>query len=269
MPPKKRPAGEDAQGEEPKKRATNGAIASAAKSVTISAPGTSTTTTAATKTGTAARAGTASTTSKPGTVRGTPKPGVRKVGAAALASRTKLQPSGVAAVKKEAPPPVITKNTLMWFRNDLRVQDNRALHEASKRAQIGEKKCIIGLYIISETEWASHDEAPVKIDFWMRNLAELRKALDKLNIPLVVRRAGSKTEVEGLLESIVKELDISHVFWNAEYMVDEMRRDSAVKKALVKLPGVYVEQSEDQCVVPPKEIKTKVCHTRTFIFFYP
>ena len=172
-------------------------------------------------------------------------------------------------MKKEAPPPVITKNTLMWFRNDLRVQDNRALHEASKRARIGEKKCIIGLYIISESEWASHDEAPVKIDFWMRNLAELRRALDKLNIPLIVRRAGSKTEVEGLLESIVKELDISHVFWNAEYMVDEVKRDNAVKKALVKLPGVYVEQSEDQCVVPPKEIKTKVCCTMTFKFCAP
>ncbi|KAG0202245.1 hypothetical protein BGX28_005182 [Mortierella sp. GBA30] len=254
MPPKKRPAGEDAHGEELKKRATNPASTTAAKSVNIAAPGTVTS-----RPGTTAKVGATVATSKPGTVRGTPKPGIRKVaGAATLANRARLHPSSGTVVKKEpSPPPVITKNTLMWFRNDLRLQDNRALDAASKQAKIGDKKCLVALYIISESEWESHDEAPVKIDFWMRNLAELKKALDKLNIPLIVKRAGAKSDVVGLMESVIKELDISHVCWNAEYMVDERKRDIAVKKALVKLPGVYVAEYEDQCVAPPKEIQTK------------
>ncbi|KAG0310185.1 hypothetical protein BG000_007157, partial [Podila horticola] len=33
--------------------------------------------------------------------------------------------------------PTITKNTLMWFRNDLRVQYNRALYASSMRSKLG------------------------------------------------------------------------------------------------------------------------------------
>ncbi|KAF9330501.1 hypothetical protein BGZ91_000113 [Linnemannia elongata] len=254
MPPKKRPAGEEAHGEEARKRpATATGGTAAAKSVSISTPGVP----AATKPG-AARPSPAGM--RPGAVRGTPKPGVRKVGASALANRGGARLPGTATVKKEAPPPVISKNTLMWFRNDLRVQDNRALIEASKRAQIDQekKKYLFGLYIISEKEWASHDEAPIKIDFWMRNLEKLRESLGKLNIPLIVKKAGTKAEVVGLVESTVKDHGVSHVFWNAEYLVDEMARDAKVKEALVKLPGTYVEEFDDQFVVPPTDIKTKI-----------
>ncbi|KAG0005645.1 hypothetical protein BGZ80_009801 [Entomortierella chlamydospora] len=251
MPPKKRPAGDDANGDEPRKRPAAATSTAAPKSVTISAPGTATAAKPAT---TAARS---STTSKTGTVRGAPKPGIRKVGAAALASRSRLPIAGSSTLKKEAPPPIITKNTLMWFRNDLRLRDNKALHAASLRAKLGDEKCLIGLFIISEAEWASHDEAPVKIDFWMRNLAMLKKSLDKLHIPLVIKRASSASNVVGIVESTVKEMDISHVYWNVEYMVDEMKRDAAVKKALEKLPGIYVEQHHDQGVIPPREMADK------------
>ncbi|KAF9111681.1 hypothetical protein BGX27_004587 [Mortierella sp. AM989] len=252
MPPKKRPAGDDTNGDEPRKRAAAATSTTATKSVTISTPGTAAT---AAKPATAATK--SSATSKTGTVRGAPKPGIRKVGAAALANRARLPIAGASTLKKEAPPPIITKNALMWFRNDLRLQDNKALHAASLRVKLGDKKCLVGLFIISETEWASHDEAPAKIDFWMRNLATLKKSLDKLHIPLVVKKASSASSVVGIVESVVKEMDISHVFWNAEYMVDEKKRDKAVKMALEKLPAIYVEQHEDQGVVPPKEMASK------------
>ncbi|KAF9107122.1 hypothetical protein BGX29_007339 [Mortierella sp. GBA35] len=260
MPPKKRPAGEEAIGEEARKRSAT--TTTAGKSVSISTPG-------AAAGGAGAKPGAARPSpagARPGTVRGTPKPGVRKVGAAsALANRGRLPGAaggagGTNVVKKEAPPPIVSKNTLMWFRNDLRLQDNRALVEASKRAQIDpeKQKYVFGLYIVSEKEWASHDEAPVKIDFWMRNLEKLKDSLAKLNIPLIVKRAANKAEVVGVVESTVKENGISHVFWNAEYLVDEMARDAKVKEALVKLPGTYVEEHHDQFVVPPNEMKTKI-----------
>ncbi|KAF9930403.1 hypothetical protein FBU30_000534 [Linnemannia zychae] len=248
MPPKKRPA-EGATDEEARKRPAN-TIGAAAKSVSISTPGAPG----------PARPGPAGM--RPGAVRGTPKPGVRKVGATALASRGRLPGTAgsAGAAKKEAPPPVITKNTLIWFRNDLRVQDNRALMEASKRAQIDQdkKKIVFALYIISEKEWANHDEAPIKIDFWMRNLEKLKESLRKLNIPLVIKRADTKADTAGLVESIIKEHGISHVFWNAEYLVDERARDAKVKETLVKLPGTYVEEFDDQFVVPPSDMKTKI-----------
>ncbi|KAF9388069.1 hypothetical protein CPB97_001643 [Podila verticillata] len=256
MPPKKRPADDSAAGDEARKKAAT-TTAAGSKSVTIAAPGGVPAKTGPAKTG-AARPGAAGT-SKTGTVRAAPKPGVRKVNAAAQASRAKAASVTAAAAKKEkeTAPPVITKNTLMWFRNDLRLQDNRALHAASVRAHDA-GTTLLGVYIITEQEWAARQEAPVKIDFWMRNLAKLRKELEKLSIPLIVKKAGAVSEIPGIIQSIVDLHDITHVFWNAEYTADEQKRDEEVKETITKLPFVYAEISEDRCVIPPKEIMTKI-----------
>lgn len=154
--------------------------------------------------------------------------------------------------------PCITKNTLMWFRNDLRLQDNTALHAASIRAKVGNTS-LVGLYILSPEEWLEHDEAPVKIDFWMRNLQYLQQSLEDLAIPLVVQTAAHKEEVPGVVLSVVDEMEISHVFWNSELLVDERKRDKAVRRLLLSTrPNVSVEESDDQCIVPPADVRTKV-----------
>ncbi|KAF9955663.1 hypothetical protein BGZ72_003513 [Mortierella alpina] len=160
------------------------------------------------------------------------------------------------AIKAEEADPIVTKNSLIWFRNDLRLKDNTALYAASMRSKVG-NRYLIGLYILSEEEWADHDEAPLKIDFWMRNLASLKHSLDKLAIPLVVKRAAHKADVAGIVETVVREMEVSHVFWNAELMINEQRRDATVRKVLSNLSNVYVEECDDQCVVPPRDVRTK------------
>jgi deoxyribodipyrimidine photo-lyase len=121
-------------------------------------------------------------------------------------------------------------------------------------------KNVIGLYIISGSEWSSHDDAPVKIDFWMRNLSSLKAALEELSIPLVVKTAHTKKDVVDIVETVVKDMDISHVFWNTEYLVDEMKRDGLVKSTLVKLPGVYcmLKSARISVLCPQMDIKNKV-----------
>ncbi|KAG0294105.1 hypothetical protein BGZ96_001792 [Linnemannia gamsii] len=166
-----------------------------------------------------------------------------------------------AAVKSEEERhsgPIVTRNALMWFRNDLRIRDNKALYAASMRSKVGgNNKFLVALYIVSEEEWAEHDEAPVKIDFWMRNLVTLTASLEKLGIPLVVKTAKEKTDVVKVVEEVVKGMDISHVFWSQELMVDERRRDRQVKEALLRHSGVYVEEHEDQLIVPAEDVRTK------------
>ncbi|KAF9087058.1 hypothetical protein BGX29_001057 [Mortierella sp. GBA35] len=154
--------------------------------------------------------------------------------------------------------PIVTRNVLMWFRTDLRIRDNKALYAASMRSKVGgDNNFLIALYIISEEEWVEHDEAPVKIDFWMRNLTTLKASLDKLAIPLVVKMAPKKVDVVKVIEEVVREMDISHVFWSSELMVDERKRDRQVKQALLKHSGVYVEEHEEQCIVSPEDVRTK------------
>ncbi|KAF9093562.1 hypothetical protein BGX27_001586 [Mortierella sp. AM989] len=165
-----------------------------------------------------------------------------------------------AEIKKEEDEnngPIVTKNTLMWFRTDLRLRDNKALYEASMRSKVGgADRCVIALFIISEEEWAEHDEAPIKIDFWMRNLSTLKQSMAKLSIPLVIKTAKLKSDLVQVIESVVKEMDISHVFWNADLMVDEQRRDKAVKKALQRM-NIHVEECDSECIVPPSDVRTK------------
>ncbi|KAF9927493.1 hypothetical protein FBU30_003210 [Linnemannia zychae] len=166
--------------------------------------------------------------------------------------------------------PIVTRNVLMWFRNDLRIHDNRALYAASIRSKVGgNNSFLIALYIVSEEEWSEHDEAPVKIDFWMRNLVTLKASLDNLAIPLIVKKAPKKSDVIKTVEDVVQEMDISHVFWSSELMVDEKKRDHQVKLKLLKNRGVYVEEHENQVIVPTEDVRTKTGNPYTvFTPFY-
>lgn len=175
-----------------------------------------------------------------------------------LATTTAKSPETL--IKKEEPDvacPLVTKNTLMWFRTDLRLQDNTALHAASIRAKVG-NTFLVGLYIISPEEWQEHDEASVKIDFWMRNLQSLRESLKQLAIPLVVKTATHKEDIPGIVLSVVEDMEISHVFWNTELLVDERKRDASVKRMLQTRSNIQVEECDDQCIVPPADVRTKV-----------
>ena len=67
---------------------------------------------------------------------------------------------------------------LMWFRSDLRIDDNPALLGAANSCDE-----LIGVYIFSQKQWNLHHESNVKQDFLIQNLFTLEKQLKKLNIP--------------------------------------------------------------------------------------
>ena len=73
--------------------------------------------------------------------------------------------------------------SLVWFRRDLRVNDNQALHRATQ----GNHDGTVALFVITPQQWIQHDDAPAKISFWLRNLKTLSESLAKLNIPLIVK----------------------------------------------------------------------------------
>lgn len=72
---------------------------------------------------------------------------------------------------------------LIWFRNDLRINDNTALQAA---LQAGPTAAV---FIITPGQWLAHNDAPCKVDFLLRNLVELEKSLATLNVPLLIRNA--------------------------------------------------------------------------------
>ena len=145
---------------------------------------------------------------------------------------------------------------LHWFRRDLRVEDNRALHGAARAASDSADGGVVGVYVVSPGEWAAHDDAPVKIEFWLRNIRELRDALARLNVPLIVVRADAARDIPGVLDAVATEAGCDALFYNREYEVDEARRDAGVTRLFEKR-GRTVHAHDDRCILAPGEVVTQ------------
>ncbi len=144
---------------------------------------------------------------------------------------------------------------LIWFRSDLRVHDNSALSAALERGTT------VAVYLISPGQWLAHDDAACKVDFWLRNLVELKQALKSLNVPLLIRHADTWDHAPEVLLTLCKELaveglHVNELHLNEEYGVNETRRDHAVAKAMDSA-GVEFRSHLDQLLFKPGSVLTK------------
>ncbi|KAL9940466.1 hypothetical protein V8E36_001171 [Tilletia maclaganii] len=147
------------------------------------------------------------------------------------------------------------KNVLYWMRNrDLRVEDNRALAEASA---VDDREHLIALHILSIQDFKAHDRSPRRIDFSLRNLREIESQLAKLNIPLVViTYDGPRTKVAGKVVDLAAEWGCGSILANLEYEVDELWRDAQVVE-LASKKDIHVSFLDDAYIVPPGKISSK------------
>lgn len=139
---------------------------------------------------------------------------------------------------------------LIWFRCDLRVHDNTALAAACKQGPV------VALYLVSPGQWQEHDDAPAKVDFWLRNLAALREQLDALHIPLLVRTVERWAQAPQALAEVCRQHDVQAVHCNEEYGVNESRRDEDVRQHLGK-HGIEFNSHLDQLFFQPGSVLTK------------
>lgn len=134
--------------------------------------------------------------------------------------------------------------TLVWFRNDLRVEDNTALWNAAQQGSV------VGCFLLSPGQWQAHDMAGCRVDFILRTLRELRTSLNRLGIPLVVQTANSFTEAPKRVVELANQWQCDQVFWNDEYPLDERRRDDTCESLLVSV-GLSVQRYQDSLIAPP------------------
>ena len=69
---------------------------------------------------------------------------------------------------------------LVWFRTDLRLDDNPALNAALDKCDE-----VLAFYVFSDYQWEAHNESNIKHEFLINNLNSLEESLEKLNIPLI------------------------------------------------------------------------------------
>ncbi|NND44935.1 MAG: deoxyribodipyrimidine photo-lyase [Xanthomonadales bacterium] len=138
----------------------------------------------------------------------------------------------------------MTQHSLIWFRNDLRVQDSPAL-----AAAIEAGRPIIPVYIHApdeEGDWP----AGAASRWWLHHaLVDLAEALDEAGLPLVIRRGGSLET----LRALAAEFDVSTVYWNRRYEPAIVERDEEVAAALDK-DGLEVRTSNAALLFEPGEV---------------
>ena len=140
--------------------------------------------------------------------------------------------------------------SLVWLRNDLRMDDNPSLKQACIESE--EVHCI---YIYSPEQIELHNEANSKVEFVINNLKDLNKSLKEFNIPLtIISSKGFNDNAEKIIETI-KKRSITKIFWNNVFGADEQKRDSDVKQVL-QTNNINYETFDDQVVFAPGTIKT-------------
>jgi deoxyribodipyrimidine photo-lyase len=144
---------------------------------------------------------------------------------------------------------------IIWFREDLRLQDNTALYHAAKKCEEG----LIAVYCIDINFWKQHHVAACRIDFILRGLAALSEALGKLNIPLLIRTVKETSAIAHTLYQIADEVSAQAVFFNRQHEVNELRRDQVVQRHL-SAKQIECYTFDDQTILPPGQVKTQQGH---------
>jgi deoxyribodipyrimidine photo-lyase len=139
---------------------------------------------------------------------------------------------------------------VVWFRSDLRIDDNPALTNALNSCD-----AVLAIYIFSQSQWEIHNESNIKHEFLLNNLTKLQESLSTLNIPLIAFNTDSYKTLPKDLSSFAVEQKIDHVFCNNEFGLNEALRD---KNSIDSLKKYNIEFSSfnDQVIYEPGFLKT-------------
>lgn len=143
-------------------------------------------------------------------------------------------------------------NSLMWFRRDLRLADNRALLEACDYAKHQSAK-VYAIFISTPKQWFAHDIAAIQIDFIERHLHLLANSLAQLGIELRVIQGDDFSSLHQLVTDFCHNHNISAVFASSEPEYDERQRDNKVKQMCQK-QHIAFNLFDDHCLIPPGSV---------------
>lgn len=110
-------------------------------------------------------------------------------------------------------------NALIWFRNDLRIDDNPALNAAlSANGKLA-------LFFRCEPQWRAFHMSEAKIEFIDRHVELLKRQLAHLGIELLIIDSQDFSEQQQALVELVAQRGITQVFANEELELNEKQRD--------------------------------------------
>ncbi|WP_424363037.1 cryptochrome/photolyase family protein [Methylocystis parvus] len=136
---------------------------------------------------------------------------------------------------------------VVWFRNDLRLDDNPALTAAARSGAP-----LIALYVLDD-ESAGDWRMGSASRWWLHHsLESLARDLARLGATLILRRGRA----EFVLENIVAQTGAGAVYWNRLYEPWAMRRDGEIKASL-RARGLAVESFNGALLFEPAQMRNK------------
>jgi len=133
-----------------------------------------------------------------------------------------------------------------WFRNDLRLQDNRALHRLS-----GAVDQWLPVFVVDPALMRTKRSLRKRDRFMLDCLRRLESDLEKRGVPLVVLH-GHPTEQ---LPRLAEQVGASRLSHNQSSTPYAKRRDQAVHDALERI-GCTAETEIDDVIFPPGSIRS-------------
>lgn len=141
---------------------------------------------------------------------------------------------------------------LVWFRHDLRCADNPALTEALAASERG---ATVAVFCLSAAQWRSHDVGDRRLAFLLRSLTALANDLERLNVPLKLVTVDRFDAVPSALTKLASQLRATRVLANAEYPLNERRRDEATRATLIE-SGIETSWFDGTVTQPPGSVLT-------------
>ena len=140
---------------------------------------------------------------------------------------------------------------LVWLRNDLRINDNLALHAACRDSDAK----VIALYLSTPEQWQQHDMSPKQAAFIHASLLEVQSALAERGIPLHYQACHAFSDSIDALAEFCEKQKVDQLFYNYQYEVNERQRDARAEKRLDDA-GVICQGFDDSLLLPPGSVQS-------------
>ena len=137
---------------------------------------------------------------------------------------------------------------LVWFRNDLRVNDNESVTKA-----IAENETVIAVYCFDprhfeETRFGFKKTEKFRVKFLIETITELKQNLAMLNISLLIYNQ----KPENCIDKICTEFDLDAIYLQEEWTSEEMEIFTNVKNNLPE--STIFKATFNQFLFHPKDI---------------
>ena len=138
------------------------------------------------------------------------------------------------------------KNTsIVWFRNNLRVEDNSALYNA-----VNQSDKVIGYVNLDPNNFKYTQYGFKKIEkyrakFLLESIANLKQNLNNLNISLII----DFKEIKESLNSFILKYDVDTIHMQREWTRDELIEEESIPQ------NINTQKSYDQLLYSPEDVK--------------